>query len=246
MEKAKKMILEYDGSRYKGWQKQTEDVRTLQGKLEAIIKDMLGEEVQLVGCGRTDAGVHALNYTANFHTSSNMDADSMLKYLNDNLPDDIAVKSVKDASERFHARYNILSKTYLYRINNNGAKNVFERNYEYRIEEKLNLEKMRNCADIIVGAHDFQSFTTLKSKTKSTVRTINFINIFDKGNIIEIEINGNGFLWNMVRIILGTLIEAGKGKLKPQDVENILNAKKRADAGPMVPAKALFLKDVEY
>jgi tRNA pseudouridine38-40 synthase len=241
-----KMILEYDGSRYKGWQKQTEDVRTLQGKLEAIIKDMLGEEVQLVGCGRTDAGVHALNYTANFHTSSNMDADSMLKYLNDNLPDDIAVKSVKDASERFHARYNILSKTYLYRINNNGAKNVFERNYEYRIEEKLNLEKMRNCADIIVGAHDFQSFTTLKSKTKSTVRTINFINIFDKGNIIEIEINGNGFLWNMVRIILGTLIEAGKGKLKPQDVENILNAKKRADAGPMVPAKALFLKDVEY
>ncbi|TWH79004.1 tRNA pseudouridine(38-40) synthase TruA [Sedimentibacter saalensis] len=241
-----KMIIQYDGTRYKGWQKQTEDINTVQGKLESILGNMTGEEIQLVGCGRTDTGVHAINYTANFHTNSTMNTDDMHKYLNDKLPDDIAVKSIKNASERFHARYNILSKTYMYRINNSGIKNVFDRKYIHSIDEKLNIEKMRECAAVLVGTHDFQSFTTLKSKTKSTVRTINFINIEDNDGIIEIDVNGNGFLWNMVRIILGTLIEAGKEKLNPEDVKNILEAKKRAEAGPMVPAKALFLKDVEY
>ncbi|WP_312832445.1 tRNA pseudouridine(38-40) synthase TruA [Sedimentibacter saalensis] len=241
-----KMIIQYDGTRYKGWQKQTEDINTVQGKLESILGNMTGEEIQLVGCGRTDTGVHAINYTANFHTNSTMNTDDMHKYLNDKLPDDIAVKSIKNASERFHARYNILSKTYMYRINNSGIKNVFDRKYIHSIDEKLNIEKMRECAAVLVGTHDFQSFTTLKSKTKSTIRTINFINIEDNDGIIEIDVNGNGFLWNMVRIILGTLIEAGKEKLNPEDVKNILEAKKRAEAGPMVPAKALFLKDVEY
>lgn len=241
-----KMILEYDGSRYKGWQKQTEDVNTVQGKLENVINKMVGEDVQLVGCGRTDAGVHALNYTANFHTNSNMNTKDMLTYLNEYLPEDIAVKSVKDASERFHSRYNIISKTYLYKINNSIEKNVFERRYIHTIKEKLDIEQMKLCSSVLIGNHDFQSFTTLKSKTKSKVRTINYINIIEEGNLIEIEINGNGFLWNMVRIILGTLIDSGKGNLNKIDVENILNAKKRADAGPMVPAKALFLKNVFY
>lgn len=241
-----KMIIQYDGTRYKGWQKQTENVNTVQGKLEYILSKMLEEDVQLVGCGRTDAGVHALNYTANFHTSSDMNIDDMSRYIKDNLPEDIALLSLKNASERFHSRYNILSKSYLYRINNSKVKNVFDRKFVHNIDEKLDLEKMRQCSQVLVGTHDFQSFTTLKSKTKSTVRTINYINIEEKENIVEIEVNGNGFLWNMVRIILGTLIEAGKGKLNVSDVENILNAKKRADAGPMVPPKALFLKDVEY
>jgi len=241
-----KMILEYDGTRFKGWQKQTDDINTLQGKLEDVLSKMVGEEVQIIGCGRTDSGVHALNYTANFHTENKMHVNEMSKYLYDNLPDDIAVKSIKDASERFHSRYNILSKTYVYRINNSGIKNVFDRKYIHNIGEKLNLDDMKSCAAVLIGDHDFQSFTTLKTKTKSTVRTINFINIIENGSIIEIEINGNGFLWNMVRIILGTLIEAGKGNIKTTDVENILNAKKRSEAGPMAPAKALFLKDVEY
>jgi tRNA pseudouridine38-40 synthase len=241
-----KMIIQYDGSRYKGWQKQTEDVNTVQGKLEDILAKMTGGEIQLVGCGRTDAGVHALNYTANFHTDSNISIEEMQNYIDNNLPDDIALLSVKNASERFHARYNILSKTYMYRINNSQIKNVFDRRYIHNIEEKLDLEKMRQCSQVLIGTHDFQSFTTLKSKTKSTVRTINYINIEEKEDIIEIDVNGNGFLWNMVRIILGTLIEAGMGKLKPRDIENILNSKTRANAGPMVPAKALFLKDVEY
>ncbi len=241
-----KMILEYDGARYKGWQKQTDDVNTIQGKLENILAKMTGEEVQLIGCGRTDAGVHALSYTANFHTENKMNVNEMIIFLNDNLPDDIAVKSIKDASERFHSRYNILSKTYIYRINNTGFKNVFDRRYIHDIKESLNVEVMRQCADILTGTHDFQSFTTLKSKTKSTIRTINYINIIETKGILEIEINGNGFLWNMVRIIMGTLIEAGKGNLTPKEAENILNLKKRSEAGPMVPPKALFLKDVEY
>ncbi|MDW5299492.1 MAG: tRNA pseudouridine(38-40) synthase TruA [Sedimentibacter sp.] len=241
-----KIIIQYDGTRYKGWQKQTEEINTVQGKLESLLSLMTGEEIQLIGCGRTDTGVHALNYTANFHTNSNARTEDMFKYLYDNLTDDIAIKSIKDSSERFHSRYNILSKTYMYRINNNQVKNVFDRKYIHNISGKLDLEKMRQCSEVLIGTHDFQSFTTLKSKTKSTVRTINYINIEENDGIIEIEVNGNGFLWNMVRIILGTLIEAGKGKLNKNDVENILNAKKRADAGPMIPAKALFLKDVEY
>ncbi|WP_313344364.1 tRNA pseudouridine(38-40) synthase TruA [Sedimentibacter sp.] len=241
-----KMIIQYDGTRYKGWQKQNENVNTVQGRLENILSNMTGEEVTLVGCGRTDAGVHALNYTANFHTNSKMNVDDMSKYINDNLPEDIALLSLKNASERFHARYNILSKTYLFRISNSQTKNVFDRKYVHRVNERLNLNKMRQCSQSLVGTHDFQSFTTLKSKTKSTVRTINYINIEEKDNIIEVEVNGNGFLWNMVRIIIGTLIEAGTGKLDITDIENILAAKKRAEAGPMVPPKALFLKDVEY
>ena len=240
------MVIQYDGARYKGWQKQTDDVNTVQGRLEDILSGMTGENIQLIGCGRTDAGVHALNYTANFHTNSIMSTETMFKYINDNLPDDIALLSAKDASERFHARYNILSKTYLYRINNSRVRSVFDRRYVYNINEQLNLENMRLCSEALTGTHDFQSFTTLKSKTKSTIRTINYINIEEKDGVIQIEINGNGFLWNMVRIILGTLIEAGKGRLKVKDVEDILNAKKRAEAGPMVPAKALFLKEVFY
>lgn len=241
-----KMVIEYDGSRYKGWQKQTKDVNTVQGRMEDILSEMTGEEIQLIGCGRTDAGVHALNYTANFHTNSTMNNEDILNLLNDKLPDDIGVKSLKNASERFHSRYNILSKTYLYRINNSGYNNVFGRKYIHNVREKLNLDKMRECSEVLIGTHDFQSFTTLKTKTKSTVRTINYITINEIDNIIEIEINGNGFLWNMVRIILGTLIDAGKGSLNKEDIDNILNAKRRANAGPMVPAKGLFLKDVEY
>lgn len=241
-----KMILEYDGKHYKGFQKQTDNIATIQGKLENVLSKMTGEDIGLVGCGRTDAGVHALNYTANFHTDCKMSTGEMLKYINENIPEDIYVKSLKDASERFHARYNIISKTYLYKISSSSIRNVFERNYVHIINDELNLDLMRKCAEVFIGTHDFQSFTTLKSKTKSTSRTINYIKIEEQDNLILIEINGNGFLWNMVRIILGTLIEAGKGKLTPKDVENILNMKKRSEAGPMVPAKALFLKDVEY
>ncbi len=241
-----KMLIQYDGSRYKGWQKQKTTDQTIQGKMENILTKMSGEEIQVIGCGRTDAGVHAENYVANFRINSDMTAMEILEYVNKYLPEDIVVKSMKDASERFHARYNVKSKTYVYKINNNEYRDVFNRRYVHHITEKLNLGDMRKASEFLIGTHDFRSFTNLKSKKKSTLRTINYINIKeDKGNI-EIEVNGNGFLMNMVRIITGTLLEVGTGKLEAVDVEKILMEKERALAGPIAPAKGLCLKEVNY
>lgn len=241
-----KMSIQYDGSKYKGWQKQKSDALTIQDKIESVLSKMTGEDIQVIGCGRTDAGVHAENYVANFHTDCQFKIETMMDYLYQFLPEDIVVKSMKDTSERFHARYNVKSKTYVYRINNNKFRNVFNRKYVYHTDEKLDLNEMRNAAEVLIGTHDFQSFTSLKPNTKSTVRTINHIKITEDNGIIEIEVNGNGFLLNMVRIITGTLLEVGKGELKPKDVKRILGEKKRSEAGPIAQAKGLTLKDVQY
>lgn len=241
-----KMIIQYDGSRYKGWQKLKDNEWTIQGKLETVLSKMTGETIQVVGCGRTDAGVHAENYIANFHTNCHYGIDTIMGYLYDYLPEDIVVKSLVDTGERFHARYNVRSKTYVYRINNSSVRNVFNRKYVYHIDEELNLDNMREAAKTLVGTHDFQSFTALKPNGKSTSRTINYININENDGIIEIEVNGNGFLLNMVRIIAGTLLEVAKGKLKVSDIERILNEKRRAEAGPIAQPKGLVLKEVLY
>ena len=241
-----KLTIEYDGTRYKGWQKQKEGVSTVQDKIESVLSKMTGENIQVIGCGRTDSGVHAENYIANFHTNCMNSIDIILDYLYEFLPEDIVVKSIKDTSERFHARYNVKSKTYVYRINNTKFRNVFNRKYEYQIDEKLDLEKMREGAKFLIGTHDFQSYTSLKPNTKPTLRTINFINITEQAGNIEIEVNGNGFLLNMVRIITGTLLEVGKGKLTPEDVQKILLEKRRAEAGPIAQAKGLCLKEINY
>ncbi|WP_187117425.1 tRNA pseudouridine(38-40) synthase TruA [Clostridium amazonitimonense] len=241
-----KMTIEYDGSRYKGWQKQKDNVLTIQDKVETVLSKMTGEDIQVIGCGRTDSGVHAENYIANFHTNCDLSVDSMLNYLYEYLPEDIVVKSMKDTGERFHARYNVKAKTYVYTINNNRFRSVFNKKYTYHTDDKLNLDEMRRASEVLLGTHDFQSFTSLKPNTKSTVRTINYIDIREDKGIIEIEVNGNGFLLNMVRIITGTLLEVGKGNLKPLDVEKILNEKKRSEAGPIAQAKGLCLKDVKY
>jgi tRNA pseudouridine38-40 synthase len=156
------------------------------------------------------------------------------------------VKSIKDTSERFHARYNVKSKTYVYRINNNKFRDVFNRKYTYHLNEKLNLDEMRKGAEVLIGTHDFQSFTSMKPNTKPTLRTINYLRITEKAGMIEIEVNGNGFLLNMVRIISGTLLEVGKGKLGAEDIKKILNEKKRSEAGPIAPAKGLCLTDIQY
>jgi len=241
-----KMSIQYDGTRYKGWQKQKNDALTIQDKIENVLSKMTGEDIQVIGCGRTDAGVHAENYVANFHTNCEFRIETMMDYLYEFLPEDIVVKSMKDTGERFHARYNVKSKTYVYRINNNKVRNVFNRKYVYHTNEKLNLNEMRNAAEVLIGTHDFQSFTSLKPNTKPTIRTINYINIIEDNDMIEIEVNGNGFLLNMVRIITGTFLEVGKGNLKPKDVERILGEKKRSEAGPIAQAKGLCLKDVQY
>lgn len=240
------MTIEYDGSKYKGWQKQKDNDLTIQGKIEAVLSKMAGEEIQLVGCGRTDAGVHAENYIANFHTKCSFSTKTMLDYLYEYLPEDIGIKSLEDVAERFHARYNVKSKTYVYRINTKKFRDVFNRKYTYHLAEKLNLIEMRKASEVLIGSHDFQSFTNSRKSDKSTNRTIHHINIMDKDDLLIIEVNGNGFLWNMVRIIVGTLIEVGKGNLKPIDVERILNEQKRWEAGPLAQAKGLFLRDVQY
>lgn len=240
-----RMTIAYDGSKYKGWQKQKDTELTIQGKIEAVLSKMTGEEILVVGCGRTDAGVHAENYIANFHTKCDFKTKMILDYLYEFLPEDIVVKSLEEVSERFHARYNVKAKTYVYTINNNKYRDVFKRKYSYHLSDKLNLTEMRNASEVLIGSHDFQSFTNSRSD-KSTIRTISYINIVEKNGIIEIEVNGNGFLWNMVRIIVGTLIEVGMGNLKLLDVERILNEKKRWEAGPLAQAKALCLRDVQY
>lgn len=241
-----KMTIQYDGSRYKGWQKQKYGESTIQYKIENVLSKMAQEDIQVIGCGRTDAGVHAENYVANFHTDCKFTINTMLDYLYEFLPEDIVVKSLEEVPERFHARYNAKSKTYVYRINNNRFRNVFHRKYVYHIDEKLNLNEMRNAAEILIGTHDFQSFTNLKHNTKSTVRTINYIDITENDGMVEIAVNGDGFLLNMVRIIIGTLLEVGKGKLKSIDLERILDKKKREEYGPIANAKGLCLKNVQY
>lgn len=244
-----KMTIQYDGTRYKGWQKQNQkdnNVSTIQDKIETVLSKMTGESIQVIGCGRTDTGVHAENYIANFHTNCDLSIETMLNYLYEFLPEDIVIKSMKDTTERFHARYNAKSKTYVYRINNDKFRNVFNRKYAYHVSEKLDLVEMRKAAEFLIGTHDFKSFTSLKSNTKSTIRTINYINIEENDHMIEIEVSGNSFLLNMVRIITGTLLEVGKGNLKPVDVERILNEKKRSEAGPIAQAKGLCPKNVQY
>jgi pseudouridylate synthase I len=240
------MILQYDGTRYRGWQKQKGVDLTIQGKLENVISKMTGEEIQVIGCGRTDTGVHADNYTANFHTNSELSTVMMMDYLYEYLPEDIVIKALKDTSERFHARYNVKSKTYVYTIDNNQYKNVFYRKYAYHTNDELNLDNMKEAAQFLIGTHDFQSFTSLKPNTKPTVRTINYINITKDAGIIKIEVNGNGFLLNMVRIITGTLLEVGRGNLNSMEVKNILEAKKKSESGPIAQAKGLCLKDIQY
>lgn len=241
-----KMTIQYDGSRYKGWQRQKQGESTIQYKIENVLSKMTGEDIKVIGCGRTDAGVHAENYIANFHTECEFTINTMLDYLYEFLPKDIVVKNIEDVHERFHARYNAKSKTYVYRIDNNKFRNVFNRKYVYHTDEKLDLSEMKKAAEILIGTHDFQSFTNLKPNSKSTVKTINFINILEKDHSIGIEVNGNGFLLNMVRIIIGTLLEVGKGKIQSGNIEKILNEKKREEYGPIAQSKGLSLQNVQY
>lgn len=240
------MTIAYDGAKYKGWQKQKNIDSTIQGKLETVISKMTGEDVMVIGCGRTDQGVHAENYIANFQTTCPLGEDAMLNYLYEYLPEDILVKKLEEVPGRFHARHNLKSKTYVYKINNNKFRDVFNRKYAFHSNERFNLTDMRTASKVLIGTHDFQSFTNLKPNTKSTLKTINYININENSAMIEIEVNGNGFLLNMVRIIAATLMEVGIGKIKSIDIERILDAKKRWDGGPIAQAKGLFLREVQY
>lgn len=241
-----KIVIQYDGTRYLGWQSQKNTERTVQGKIQAVLSAMEGCEVELIGSGRTDAGVHARGQVANFHFKEERSCEEVLAYLNRYLPEDIAVISVEKVDERFHSRYQAVAKTYLYRIHTGEIPNVFERKYVYDYEIPLDVEQMRQAAELLLGTHDFKAFCGNKKGRKSTVRTIYEIRLEELEQEIRIFYTGNGFLQNMVRILTGTLIEIGDGRRAPEDICQILEGKNREAAGYTAPACGLTLLSVEY
>ncbi|WP_297521258.1 tRNA pseudouridine(38-40) synthase TruA [uncultured Clostridium sp.] len=239
-----KLLLQFDGTRYLGWQKQKTGTQTIQGKIEAVLEKLFDEEVQVIGCSRTDSGVHAINYVASFK-AKDMDVKKVHSYLEQYLPDDIIVKEVTEVSYRFHARYNAKSKTYIYKIDNSKYGNVFEKRYAWNIKENLNIEKMKSASELFIGTHDFKAFTN-KAKNKNITRTINSIDIEQDNNMITIKINGNSFLLNMIRIIVGTLVECGMHQRTNQSILDALESGDREQAGERAVAKGLYLCNTEY
>jgi len=241
-----KLTIQYDGTRYNGWQRQGNTDNTIQGKLNELIGKYLGEEVDVAGSGRTDAGVHAYGQVANFKTKKCFDKDKFLVEMNSYLPQDIRILKVEAVDERFHARLSAVSKTYEYVIDNGSVADVFNRKYSYRLEQPLNIEKMRMAVGFLIGTHDYISFCGNKKFKKSSVRTVTDITIRESNGKVVIAFTGDGFLQNMVRIMAGTLIEVGIGKREAESMTDILSAKDRSAAGMTAPPEGLFLKEVRY
>lgn len=241
-----KLTIAYDGTRYNGWQRQKATANTIQSKLESMLSRLLDEEIEVLGSGRTDAGVHAKAQIANFHTATEMGTDELLYQCNQYLPGDIAVVQVKDAAARFHSRLNAKSKHYRYRIWNSPIPNIFEQKYMYQLESALDIGQMRKAASVLEGKHDFQSFCANKRMKKSTERIITSIDILQSKEEVILDYYGNGFLHNMVRILTGILIEVGTGQKKPEDMKSILEAGDRIRAGFTAPAQGLILMEVMY
>lgn len=241
-----KLIIQYDGTRYRGWQVQGNTDQTIQGKLEGVLSRLTGQLVEVHGSGRTDAGVHALGQVANVKLPHPVEPSELLGELNRYLPADIGVIAAEPAPERFHARLNARSKTYRYRIWNSAIPNVLERSYLYVLPEPLDVAAMERAAADLVGTHDFRSFCGLKRFKKSTVRTITDIAITQDGAEVRLEFTGNGFLMRMVRILAGTLMEVGLGQREADSMPTVLAAQDRAAAGPALPAQGLALVRVEY
>lgn len=240
-----RLDLCYDGTRYRGWQRLVGTENTIQGKLETALSRILGETIEISGSGRTDAGVHARGQVANFHCESQMPADEILRALRQYLPEDIGVISCKDCSPRFHARLNALEKTYLYRIHNSESPCVFDRRYVAVMPEPLNLTAMKNAAELLCGEHDFSAFCGNPKFKKSTVRYIRSATVEHCEEDICITFTGNGFIHNQVRIMVGTLIEVGRGE-RQLDTIPLLFGGKRADAGFLAPPQGLCLMEVRY
>ena len=241
-----KMILQYDGSRYNGWQKQGNTPNTIQEKIEQVLERMTGKTVEVHGSGRTDAGVHATGQVANAHLETGLTTEEIKEYLNQYLPEDILVQKTEEMQGRFHSRLNAREKIYTYRVDMAAKSSVFERKYVFTLGESLAVDWMREAAKILCGTHDFKSFCVGRIGKKTTVRTLYEIEINSSGTIVEMRFRGNGFLYNMVRIPAGTLIEVGQGKREAHTMSQILEAKDRKKAGFTAPAKGLFLTEVFY
>ena len=241
-----KLVIEYDGKEFNGWQKQPTKLN-IQGEIERAIKQITGEDVDLTASGRTDAGVHAFGQVANFKTNSNIPIEKIPIALNSNLKKAIVIKSAEEVEERFHSRVNCKRKTYRYIINNSKYGTAIYRNLETHIPMKLDIQKMQEAVKYFEGEHDFKAFKASGTSSKSSVRTIYKAEVIDAGNErIYIELTGNGFLYNMVRIISGTLVEVGLGKIKPNEIKMIIESKKRENAGKTLPPQGLYLVNVEY
>ncbi len=251
-----KFIISYDGTRYYGWEHQPGTEMTIQGKLETVLTRMLETEtgkamekpVTVIGAGRTDAGVHARAMTANALLDTERTEEEIQQYMNRYLPDDISVNEVRTAADRFHSRFKATGKTYRYSLwySEGGESPVFERRYVSVLGEEPDLARMRRAAEYLVGEHDYKSFCGNSHMKKSTVRRVDSIRIETGGHFIRIYYHGTGFLQNMVRILTGTLLEVGFGRLEPEDMERILEARDRKKAGPTAPAAGLCLMKVDY
>ena len=235
----------YDGTRYNGWQRQTSHDNTIQGKLETALSRILGEPIEISASGRTDTGVHARGQVATFHTGSTMTCTELLAELRKYLPEDIGIYSCREVSPRFHARLNALEKTYQYRLWNSGQPCVFDRRYVAVMEEALDVDAMQMAAEKLLGTHDFSAFCANKKMKKSTVRTIKAFTVERVGEEIRFTVTGNGFLHNMVRILVGTLVEVGRGERQVDSIPELFGGK-REDAGFLAPGKGLCLMEVRY
>ena len=235
----------YDGSRYKGWQRLTGQDNTIQGKIEQCLSRILEEPIEISGSGRTDAGVHARGQVANFHCESDLTAEEILQQLRRYLPEDIGIDSCRDVSPRFHARLNAKEKTYCYRIWNSEKPCVFQRRFVAVMPEKLDLGAMEEAAAQLCGEHDFSAFCGNPKFKKSTVRFIRSVEVERLGEEIQIRFTGNGFIHNQVRIMVGTLVEVGRGQRSAESMSQLFGGK-RADAGFLAPAQGLCLMEVTY
>ena len=235
----------YDGTRYRGWQRLSTTDNTIQQKIETALSRILEEPIELTGSGRTDAGTHAAGQVANFHCSSQMPCEEILSQLRRYLPEDIGIYSCRNVSERFHARLNAKTKTYRYRLWNSESPCVFERKYVYTDPRGLEIDKMREAAQLFLGQHDFSAFCANKNMKKSTVRYIHSLNVERAGNEIVFTVTGNGFLHHMVRILVGTLLEVGRGERAIESIPELFGAQ-RAQAGELLPSCGLCLMEVTY
>ena len=240
-----KFIISYDGSRYFGWERQP-GRDTIQGKLEAVLTRMCGTDVQVIGAGRTDAGVHAKAMAANAYMDTERTPDEVRDYMNRYLPDDICVQEAKLAADRFHARYRAVGKLYTYTCYVGDTKPVFNRKYVTVLDYQPDLAAMQRAAEYLTGEHDYKSFCSNPQMKKSTVRIVDSIEIVRRKDLLYFNYHGTGFLQNMVRILTGTLLEVGQGKRTPESVKAALEAKDRSQAGYTAPPQGLCLMRVDY
>ena len=241
-----KLVIEYDGTQYQGWQVQPNG-QTIQAVIQDCLKHLTGESSQLTGSGRTDSGVHALGQVAHFKTESRLDANTFQRALNSLLPEDIVIRRAEEVDAEFHARRSARSKVYEYRILNRTTPPAIDRQYLWYIPQKLNLDEMKKATHSLVGEHDFSAFRSVGSPTRSSVRNLLRAEWKrGKGGHLRFEIEASGFLKQMVRAIVGTLVEVGRGKISVQEFKRILDSKDRKEAGPTAPARGLFLKEVKY